>query len=349
MRYLDPKVGRFISPDPVWESDNPYPYTQNNPINVTDKSGLCTDPLAINFDDLPEWQGGEQCIYPWTGTEYPIYAAWESGTYSGCQMCHTSQAVWDSTKGERFIPTNLEMQIYNSTLQKRFFIGGIIFTVTSGCGALFVCLTTPGCPQTLLALWNVLDWVDDTALQASALAGNPDAQTQVMILYQTGALSTPLEGPFDFAQAILRSSTQKEFIEYFPLDSLGRATGARTLTTEEFMEKQVGTSASINDVPGFRGASQGHARGHLIGKMFGGSGDIPENLVTLLHSPVNNSLMVKVENEIHQAIMSGQKVYYEVNVTYIGDTLIPAGLELFAVGDGGLQIYKLLVNPPGVP
>ncbi|MCZ2101998.1 MAG: hypothetical protein LC107_10730 [Chitinophagales bacterium] len=38
-RYYDPKIGRFLSEDPIW-STNLYPYADNNPISFADPSGF---------------------------------------------------------------------------------------------------------------------------------------------------------------------------------------------------------------------------------------------------------------------------------------------------------------------
>ena len=53
-RYYDPLIGRFISRDPVKgslaspQSQNPYAYALNNPINKSDPSGLITGGLCGN-------------------------------------------------------------------------------------------------------------------------------------------------------------------------------------------------------------------------------------------------------------------------------------------------------------
>ncbi|MEP7289352.1 MAG: RHS repeat-associated core domain-containing protein [Chloroflexota bacterium] len=52
-RYLDPATGIFLSRDPFEGraesamSRNPYSYTGGNPINRTDRSGKCFDPLSF--------------------------------------------------------------------------------------------------------------------------------------------------------------------------------------------------------------------------------------------------------------------------------------------------------------
>jgi RHS repeat-associated protein len=39
-RLLDPRSGRFLSPDPVWNPLNAYAYTLGNPVDFWDESGL---------------------------------------------------------------------------------------------------------------------------------------------------------------------------------------------------------------------------------------------------------------------------------------------------------------------
>jgi len=39
-RYYDPKIGRFLSEDPVWDADSLYAYASNNPTDLTDPTGM---------------------------------------------------------------------------------------------------------------------------------------------------------------------------------------------------------------------------------------------------------------------------------------------------------------------
>jgi len=55
-RYYDPAIGRFMSEDPVW-SVNLYPYSNSNPLNNVDPSGLLTqrEIQNMNFETLDKF------------------------------------------------------------------------------------------------------------------------------------------------------------------------------------------------------------------------------------------------------------------------------------------------------
>jgi RHS repeat-associated protein len=40
-RYYDPKIGRYLQPDPAGDGLNPYLYVGGNPVNAVDPNGLC--------------------------------------------------------------------------------------------------------------------------------------------------------------------------------------------------------------------------------------------------------------------------------------------------------------------
>lgn len=61
MRYYDPEVGRWITPDPLGYADGPnlYAYVHNNPINSFDRLGFATENESASNDDL--WK--EEIVY----------------------------------------------------------------------------------------------------------------------------------------------------------------------------------------------------------------------------------------------------------------------------------------------
>ena len=71
-RYYDPKIGRFLSEDPIW-STNLYAYSNNNPINFADPNGMW-------FESIKELANR---FVSWTVSE-----------------CEKSQAIWERKQQE---------------------------------------------------------------------------------------------------------------------------------------------------------------------------------------------------------------------------------------------------------
>jgi DNA-entry nuclease len=109
-----------------------------------------------------------------------------------------------------------------------------------------------------------------------------------------------------------------------------------------------GTKASQSiKPPGFEGGgpgSPGHARGHLLGKQLGGSGDDPRNLVTLFQNPVNSPVMRDFETSVRAAVENGEVVKYSSVPIYKGDNLIPSGVTMSATGSGGFKLDVTVLN-----
>ena len=95
--------------------------------------------------------------------------------------------------------------------------------------------------------------------------------------------------------------------------------------------------------PGYD-SSKGHAKGHLLGKQFGGSGKRPENIVTLIHDPVNTPKMRDEENKIKSAVDNGEIIHYRITPIYSGNQLIPIAVSLVATGDNSFSISITIEN-----
>jgi hypothetical protein len=127
------------------------------------------------------------------------------------------------------------------------------------------------------------------------------------------------------------------------LDDLGRATGASATITREMLGTGTDAAQSIRP-PGFGGQAAGQARGHLIAKMLGGTGQDARNLVTLYQNPVNSPIMRDLEQQIYNAVESGQTVRYSVEPIYRGTESIPRAITLRATGSGGFNLHVTILN-----
>lgn len=137
-------------------------------------------------------------------------------------------------------------------------------------------------------------------------------------------------------------------IKYGELDDLGRPTGVHATLDKSHIN--TGTHANPNiQPPGFiTGKGSNRARGHLLGRQLGGSGDDVRNLVTLQQRPANTPFMSGVEGRIRKALEQGQLVEMSSVPIYKGPSRIPAGITMKAEGSGGFYEYVTVLNPPGM-
>ena len=127
------------------------------------------------------------------------------------------------------------------------------------------------------------------------------------------------------------------------LDYLGRPTGVTANLGSPLRE---GTVPSV-DPTGWRG-SQGNVwqRGHLLGKALGGTGDDIRNLAPL-RGTSNRFMYHEFEKNVINAIDKGQIVNYVITPLYRNDDLIPFAIELYARGSGSDPFEQALtiLNP----
>jgi len=133
-------------------------------------------------------------------------------------------------------------------------------------------------------------------------------------------------------------------VNYGALDSLGRPTGVNATLTDDMLGTGTRPDQSIIP-PGFEGGAAGQARGHLLGAQLGGSGDLPENLVTLQQNPANTPVMRGFENQTAAAVRSGQTVNYSSVPIYQGANPIPRAITIMGSGSGGFQLGVSILNP----
>jgi hypothetical protein len=118
-------------------------------------------------------------------------------------------------------------------------------------------------------------------------------------------------------------------------------------------EEMIGTGTPANPAirpPGWSGNGNqfNEARGHLLGRQLGGSGDVPENLVTLQQTPTNTPVMSGFESRVRSAIEAGENVRYSSTPIYNGNNLVPRGITLSARGSRGFRLDVTILNPPGM-
>ncbi|WP_449585515.1 DNA/RNA non-specific endonuclease [Photorhabdus temperata] len=137
-------------------------------------------------------------------------------------------------------------------------------------------------------------------------------------------------------------------IKYGELDHLRRPTGVHATLDKGHINTGTHANPDIQP-PGFiTGKGSNRARGHLLGRQLGGSGDDARNLVTLQQRPTNTPVMSGVEGRIRKALEQGEVVEMSSIPIYKGPSRIPAGITMKAEGSGGFFEYVTVLNPPGM-
>lgn len=132
-------------------------------------------------------------------------------------------------------------------------------------------------------------------------------------------------------------------IEYGSVDGKGRRSGVRAVITKKMLGTGSPASPSIRP-PGFVHGNMNHARGHLLARQLGGSGNEPSNLVTLLHNPVNSPIMRDIETKVRIAIEAGEVIQYSAIPVYAETEDMPIGITLNAKGDKGFSLSLSIPN-----
>ncbi|WP_187277010.1 DNA/RNA non-specific endonuclease [Phyllobacterium endophyticum] len=127
------------------------------------------------------------------------------------------------------------------------------------------------------------------------------------------------------------------------LDELGRPSGVLATITKDMLN--TGSSAKPTILPpGFGGVGEGHARGHLLAKLLGGTGSDSRNLVAMLQNPANHPTMSSFEAQIAAAVRQGEVVNFRAVPVYIGSNPMPVGITLTARGSGGFDLSVSIRN-----
>jgi hypothetical protein len=97
--------------------------------------------------------------------------------------------------------------------------------------------------------------------------------------------------------------------------------------------------------------SRNRARGHLLGRQLGGTGENPANLVTLYQERANTPVMSGYETMVADAVRAGQTVHYQVTPLYASptDSGPPRAIRIRAQGDHGFRLDVEIANTPEAP
>jgi DNA-entry nuclease len=97
--------------------------------------------------------------------------------------------------------------------------------------------------------------------------------------------------------------------------------------------------------------SRNHARGHLLGRQLGGSGQVPSNLIAMYQSRANSPVMRDYETMVAEAARAGETIHYEVRPLYRApsDRGAPSAVRIRASGSRGFRMDVEIANTPQAP
>jgi DNA-entry nuclease len=148
------------------------------------------------------------------------------------------------------------------------------------------------------------------------------------------------------------------YIDYGEVvEPTGQRTGITATITPRMLQAadrdQLGSEAEPDiRPPGFDDLPQrNRARGHLLGRQFGGSGEVEANLVALYQSRANSPVMRDYENAVADAVEAGETVRYQVQPLYASpdDNGMPRAVRLRAQGNRGFRMDVEVENSEEAP
>jgi hypothetical protein len=97
--------------------------------------------------------------------------------------------------------------------------------------------------------------------------------------------------------------------------------------------------------------SRNRARGHLLGRQLGGSGQVASNLVALYQSRANSPVMRDYETMVADAVQAGETIRYEVRPLYQSPSArgAPRAVRIRASGNHGFRMDVEIANTPQAP
>jgi DNA/RNA non-specific endonuclease len=168
----------------------------------------------------------------------------------------------------------------------------------------------------------------------------------------TGTPAAPSRGPADNRAAIARLGGSVDYGRVDP--ATGQRSGIRATITPAMIaaaaRHQLGSPASTSiHPPGFdRLPARNRARGHLLGRQLGGSGELAANLVALYQSRANTPVMRDYEDAVAEAVQAGETIRYTVSPIYPSRTSTgpPSAIRITATGNRGFRMDVTIANTP---
>ncbi|MFB6630299.1 RHS repeat-associated core domain-containing protein [Streptomyces sp. NPDC056362] len=100
-------------------------------------------------------------------------------------------------------------------------------------------------------------------------------------------------------------------------DDHGRPFEMHAVITRNMLDE--GTHARNSIIPPGYQPDKGQARGHMLARQLGGSGDIDDNLFTISQNPTNTPQMSMFEQSVYDAVYDHDVVQYSVYLEYADD------------------------------
>jgi hypothetical protein len=164
--------------------------------------------------------------------------------------------------------------------------------------------------------------------------------------------SPEVDGAADNTAAIRRLGGTVQYGQVDP--ATGQRSGISATITPAMVaaaaQDQLGSPADssirppgLNQLP-----ARNRARGHLLGRQLGGTGDLPANLVALYQTRANTPVMRDYETAVAEAVRAGEVVRYSVRPRYPSRTFdgAPSAIRITATGNHGFRLDVTIANTP---
>ncbi|MFD3334705.1 RHS repeat-associated core domain-containing protein [Streptomyces sp. NPDC058700] len=133
----------------------------------------------------------------------------------------------------------------------------------------------------------------------------------------------------------------------FTRDEHGRPYEMSSTVTRDMLDEGTEARSSLRP-PGFLGGDYNQARGHLLARMLGGSGDTLDNLFTITQNPTNSPEMRDWEQAIYNSVKEHGHATYNVYLEYSDDKKdsVPKYIQLEAHDRQGNVIVDTMLDNP---